>query len=426
MVRVVIIADDYTGAADTGVQFAKKRLKTTIVRDLKRIGEIAERVDVLVFDTESRGDPREVAYEKVALASEEFKKMGVELLYKKIDSTLRGNLGVELDAAIDTLAVSAVILCPAYPKNGRITVGGFHLKNQSLIEDTEVAKDPESPVRQSHIPTLIRSQSGKRVSLVDVGIVSRGVKRVKGEVVRQLKGGSQIIVVDAVSQRDLKIIAQTIASLDQPVLVCGSGGLAEELPEALGLGVDGGECVVVIAGSVSEVTAQQIHTAAKTLNVKVVTIDVHRILRGEEAGSLEVARVVEEAEKALHAGRDVIIRLAESLSVLEEAKESGRGLGLTDREMRTQMGHILGRTSQAIVPRGNVCGMVVTGGETAFNVYTALDVLEVRVEEEVLPGIPVVTIVGGPACGTRVVTKAGAFGDEDALVTAIEYLRKKR
>ena len=70
--------------------------------------------------------------------------------------------------------------------------------------------------------------------------------------------------------------------------------------------------------------------------------------------------------------------------------------------------------------------MVVTGGETAFNVYTALDVLEVRVEEEVLPGIPVVTIVGGPACGTRVVTKAGAFGDEDALVTAIEYLRKQR
>ncbi len=426
MVSVVIIADDYTGAADTGVQFAKKRLKTTIVRDLKRIEEIAERVDVLVFDTESRGEPKEVAYEKVVLASEEFKKMRVELLYKKIDSTLRGNLGVELDAAIDTLAVSTVILCPAYPKNGRITVGGFHLKNQSLIEDTEVAKDPESPVRQSHIPTLIRSQSGKRVSLLDISIVSRGVKRVKHEVVRQLKEGSQIIVVDAISQRDLKIIAQTIACLDQPVLVCGSGGLAEELPEALGLGVDGGECVVVIAGSVSEVTAQQIHTAAKTFDVKVVTIDVHRILRGEEARSLEATRVVEEAEKALHTGRDVIIRLAESLSALEEAKESGRNLGLTDREMRTQMGHILGSTAQAIVLRRNVCGMVVTGGETAFNVYTALDVLEVRVEEEVLPGIPVVTIVGGPACGTRVVTKAGAFGDEDALITAIEYLRKKR
>jgi uncharacterized protein YgbK (DUF1537 family) len=426
MVKVGIIADDYTGAADTGVQFAKKRLKTTIVRDRKRIGEIAERVDVLVFDTESRGDPKEVAYEKVALASEEFKKTGVELLYKKIDSTLRGNLGVELDAAIDTLSMSAVILCPAYPKTGRITVGGFHLKNQSLIEDTEISMDPESPVKQSHIPTLIRSQSGKKVSLVDIGMVSKGAEMMKREVVKLLKGGSQIIVFDAISQRDLKTIAQTIAILDQHVLMCGSGGLAEELPDALELGEDIGECVVVIAGSVSEVTAQQIRTAAKTLNVKVLTIDVNRVLRGEEDGSLEAARVVDEAEKALDAGRDVIIRLAESLRALEDFKEVGRGLGLTDREMRVQMGRILGRTSQAIVTRGNVCGLVVTGGETAFNVYTALDVLEVRVEEEVLPGIPVVTLVGGSACGTRVVTKAGAFGDEDALVTAIEYLRKKR
>lgn len=424
--RVGIIADDYTGAADTGVQFSKKRLKTSIVHNLKRIEETAERVDVLVFDTESRGDPKEVAYKKVALVAEEFKKTGVKILYKKIDSTLRGNLGVELDAAIDTLNVSAVILCPAYPKNGRITVGGFHLNNQSLIEDTEVAKDPESPVRQSHIPTLIQNQSEKKVSLVDIATVSLGVERVKREVVRQLKEGNQIIVVDAISQRDLKTIAQTIASLDQPVLVCGSGGLAEELPDAFGLGEDREEFVVVIAGSVSEVTAQQIRIAAKTLNVKVVTVDVQRVLMGKEEGKLEATRVIDEAEEALHAGRDVVIRLAESLNALEEVKEAGKELGLTDREMRTLMGQILGRTSQAILKKGKLCGMVVTGGETAFNVYKALDVLEVRVEEEVLPGIPVVTIVGGPASGTRVVTKAGAFGNEDALVTAIEYLRKKR
>jgi uncharacterized protein YgbK (DUF1537 family) len=425
-VRVGIIADDYTGAADTGVQFSKKRLKTSIVHNLKQIEETAERVDVLVFDTESRGDPKEVAYKKVALAAEEFKKTGVEILYKKIDSTLRGNLGVELDAAIDTLNVSAVILCPAYPKNGRITVGGFHLNNQSLIEDTEVAKDPESPVRQSHIPTLIQNQSEKKVSLVDIATVSLGMEKVKREVVRQLKEGNQIIVVDAISQRDLKTIAQAIASLDQPVLVCGSGGLAEELPDAFGLGEDREEFVVVIAGSVSEVTAQQIRIAAKTLNVKVVTVDVQRVLMGKEEGKLEATRVIDEAEEALHAGRDVVIRLAESLNALEEVKEAGKELGLTDREMRTLMGQILGRTSQAILKKGKLCGMVVTGGETAFNVYKALDVLEVRVEEEVLPGIPVVTIVGGPASGTRVVTKAGAFGNEDALVTAIEYLRKKR
>jgi uncharacterized protein YgbK (DUF1537 family) len=422
--KVGIIADDYTGAADTGVQFAKKGLKTTIVRDLTGLEVVMDRVDVLVFDTESRSDPKAVAAEKVAVACEAFKKTGVKWLYKKIDSTLRGNLGAELDAAVDTLAVAAAILCPAYPKTGRITVGGFHLINQRLIEDTEAAKDPESPVKQSHIPTLLRSQSGKPVALVDIATVSQGAATMNREVARQLKEGSQIIVVDAISQRDLKTIAHAIASLDAPVLACGSGGLAEELPDAFRLGEDGGDRVAVIAGSVSGVTAQQIRTAARTLNAEVITVDLHRALQGEAAGRHEATRVVDEAENALAAGRDVVIRLAESLSALEGAKEAGRSLGATDQEMRGQMGRLLGWVAQALVTKGSVCGMVVTGGETASHVFTALKVLEVQVEEEVVPGIPSVTLVGGPADGTRVVTKAGAFGSDDALVTAIKYLRK--
>lgn len=426
MVRVGIIADDYTGAADTGVQFAKKGLKTSIVRDPKRMGEIAERVDVLVIDTESRADPAEVAHAKVASASEEFKKAGVGLMYKKIDSTLRGNIGVELDAALDALNVSAAILCPAYPKTGRTTVRGWHYVNNVLIEDTELADDPESPVKESHIPTLIQGQSRKPVSLIDVSTVAKGVQGVANEVMRHLNQGSQILVVDARSQGDLKVIAQAISALDQPLLVCGSGGLAEELPDAFGLGSEQGARVAVIAGSVSNVTAQQIRRAEKALNVRVIQVDVRRGFVGEKERSLEVSRVVEEVRAAFDGGRDVVVRFAESQRALEAIREVGRGLSVEDGEIRRRIGSVLGRITLAIVEDGNLCGLVLTGGETAFNVYKALGVLEVEVEDEVVPGIPLVKIVGGEASGTRVVTKAGAFGDEDALVAAIEYLRKKR
>ncbi len=425
MVRVGIIADDYTGAADTGVQFAKKGLKTAIVRDAKRIGAVAERVDVLVITTESRADPAEVAHAKVASAAEAFQKAGVGLLYKKIDSTLRGNIGVELDAALDALNVAAVILCPAYPKTGRTTVGGWHYVNNVLIEDTEMAADPESPVKESHIPTLIQSQSRNPVALVDVSKVAEGVQRVADEVVRQLKQGSRIIVVDARSQGDLKIIAQAISVLDQPLLVCGSGGLAEELPDAFGLGSEQGDRVAVIAGSVSKVTAQQIRWAEAALKVKVIQIDMRRVLVGETERRCEVSRVVEEVRGAFEAGRDVVVRFAETQRAFEAIRAVGRSMGVEDGEMRKRIGDVLGRIALAIVKDGNLCGLVLTGGETAFNVYAALDVLEVEVEDEVVPGTPAVTIVGGVASGTRVVTKAGAFGDEDALVTAIEYLRKK-
>ncbi len=424
LAKVGIIADDYTGAADTGVQFAKKGLKTTIIRDLRGLNEAARRVDVLVFDTESRGDPPAVAAEKVRVACKAFKTTGVEWLYKKIDSTLRGNLGAELDAAVDALAVAAVIFCPAYPKTGRITVSGFHLLNQRLIEDTEVAKDPEAPVTQSHIPTLLRCQSEKTVALIDVAAVTQGVERVHREMVRQLNGGSRIIVVDAVSQQDLKTIAAAIAGLDVPVLACGSGGLAEELPAAVKLGEAGGAPVAVIAGSVSAVTAQQIQTAARTLHAEVITVDLHQALQGEAPGRREATRLVDAAVTALAAGRDVVIRLAESLSALEAAKAAGRGRGVPDGELRALMGRLLGGVAQAVVATGRVGGLVVTGGETAAHVFTALEVWEVQVGEEVVPGIPMVTLVGGPADGLRVVTKAGAFGREDALVAAIEYVRK--
>jgi len=426
MVRVGIIADDYTGAADTGVQFAKKGLKTAIVRDSQRIGAVAERVDVLVITTESRADPAEVAHAKVASAAEEFKKAGVGLLYKKIDSTLRGNIGVELDAALNALNVPAVILCPAYPKTGRTTVGGWHYVNNILIEDTEIAADPESPVKESHIPTLIQSQSRSPVTLIDVSKVSEGVQRVADEVVTHLKQGSQIIVVDARSQGDLKVIAQALSVLDQPLLICGSGGLAEELPDAFGLGSEQGDRVAVIAGSVSKVTAQQIRWAETALNVKVIQIDMHRVFLGETERSLEVTRGIEEVRDAFEVGRDVVVRFAESQRAFEAIREVGRRMGVADGEMRRRIGDVLGRIALAIVKDMALCGLVLTGGETAFNVYKALDVLEVEVEDEIVPGIPTATIVGGPASGTQVVTKAGAFGDEDALVTAIEYLRKKR
>lgn len=426
MVRVGIIADDYTGAADAGVQFAKKGLRTSILTDPQRISEVAKRVDVIVVDTESRLDSKEIAYKKVALVSQELNQIGVDFLYKKVDSTLRGNIGVEIDSVVDALNVSMVILCPAYPKNGRITVGGFHLLNQDLIENTEMAKDPKSPVEESHIPTLVRAQSKYKVSHIDISTVSKGFKALQKEITKHQNRGSRITVVDAMSQGDLKVIAKTVSTLNQPLLVCGSAGLAEELPEALNLTRSEGKMVVVIAGSVSAVTAQQILKAEKSLNMKVVEVGMRQVFMGERERSLEVSRVVEKVQEAFDEREDVAIRWAESQSSAEEIKRFGRKLGLEDDAMRKGIGGVLGEISLAIINGGRVGGMVLSGGETAFNVYEALNILETQVEEEVLPGIPILKFIGGKADGIRVVTKAGAFGDEDTLVKIIECLRKRR
>ena len=113
--RFGIIADDLTGAMDTGVGFAKIGLDT-IVSFGDRIRQPAT---VVVVSTDSRADDPETAYRKARREASKFPGLYV---YKKIDSTLRGNIGTELRALMDTLGIERSVVCPAFPANKRTVI----------------------------------------------------------------------------------------------------------------------------------------------------------------------------------------------------------------------------------------------------------------------------------------------------------------
>jgi uncharacterized protein YgbK (DUF1537 family) len=422
--KIGIIADDYTGSADTGVQFAKKGLKTTIVQEHRRIKEAFTRSSVVVYDTESRSDSPEIAYAKVASTTREFQKAGIDLIYKKIDSTLRGNIGVELDAMLDARDVGIVVMCPAYPKAGRITIGGYHLVHGELIQNTEIASDTEFPIKESHIPSLLRHQSKYQVSSIEIADVIQGKQPLMQAIKLQIATGNRILVIDAVSQHDLTTLASVIAEFESHLIVCGSGGLAEELPEALKTLPKTAEKILVIAGSVRSVTVQQIVQASKQLKARVITIDVKQILfQDDRAMTHEMSRITREAEKSYMKNRDVIIRWTDSQKKAKQLFEMGRLKKLEDKVIRSRIGEILGDVTKKIMASSDIKGLILTGGETAFNVFKSLEVEEVEVDTEVLPGIPLMRIVGGKLDKMPVITKAGAFGDSEALIQSILWLR---
>lgn len=423
--RIGIIADDYTGSADTGVQFAKKGLKTTIVQEPSRIRDAFTRSSVVVVDTESRSDYPKIAYEKVVTATLEFQKTGCDLIYKKIDSTLRGNVGIELDAILDTQDVSAVLMCPAYPKAGRITIGGYHLIHQELIQNTEIAEDAEFPIKESHIPTLLRQQSRYQVSLIEMADVTEGKLSLMQTIKHHITKGARIIVIDAISQRDLTIIASVIAEYESQLIICGSGGLAEELSDVIEDVPERAENILVIAGSVRSVTTQQIVQASKQLKVHVIDVNMEQILTQNRQDMIEeVRRITLEALKYYTKKRDIIIRWADSQKKAMQFFELGRLNKLEDQMIRARIGLILGQTTKRIMETVDIKGLILTGGETTFNVFKSIKVIEVKVDTEVLPGIPLMQIVGGKFDKLPVITKAGAFGDRDALVQSIQFLRK--
>ena len=142
--RIAVIADDLTGANDTGVQFAKQGLKTIVLMGRDFPSGTSDD-DVVVMDSQSRSLTPAEAYREVAEMAAQVRDGRFHTVFKKIDSTLRGNIGPEIDAIMDTCGQDLAVVVPAFPKNGRTTVGGHLLVHGAPLETTEAARIPGAP-----------------------------------------------------------------------------------------------------------------------------------------------------------------------------------------------------------------------------------------------------------------------------------------
>ena len=150
-----VLADDLTGAMDTGVAFARAGLRTVVSFGVPP----GTSPDVLVVTTDSRAEGPLVAVRKVKQAA---RSLAGRYVYKKIDSTLRGNVGVEIRAALETLNLARAVVSPAFPGSGRTVLGGRLLVNGKPLEETGFAHDPASPVVTSRHSRAIRKAERPR------------------------------------------------------------------------------------------------------------------------------------------------------------------------------------------------------------------------------------------------------------------------
>ncbi len=375
--------------------------------------------------------------ESVAKAARRFKDRRFGVVFKKIDSTLRGNIGREIDAIMDTCGQEIAIVVPAFPKNGRTTVGGYHLLQGDPLETTELARDPRCPITESHIPTMLSRQTVRKVGHVGVESVSAGPAAVLEAMERAMAAGEQVIVCDAWQDGHLSMHARAAMRLGKPVLWVGSAGLAECLPPALGLvaappgkGPErddpaGRSVVVVLAGSVSDVTRGQVRMLARRPGVETIEADPCALLEPETAEA-EIRRCSDAALLAAQAGRDVVITSGNGRETVEKTMEEAASIGLSSQQTAETIASAFGILCREIATKVNLKGLVLTGGDIALSGCSLLSATGINVVEEVAPGIPLGLLKGGLCDGLRVVTKAGAFGDEDALCRAVDCLKRDR
>ena len=153
-----MLADDLTGGGDIGIQFADKGLDVLLSIDIDSLGEKPAATEVWIINTNSRSDAPKAAAKKVKKAITLLKEWNADFIYKKIDSTLRGPLGAELQAMIEALEIESLPLCAAFPAMGRVTKGAVHYINGEKISESAYGRDVACPVEESDIKKLLASQ----------------------------------------------------------------------------------------------------------------------------------------------------------------------------------------------------------------------------------------------------------------------------
>lgn len=424
--KIGIIADDLTGAGDSGIQFSEKGLETMVLFEVSEPKSPMSSEDVIVMNTESRSLPAGEAYRKAHESSDFLMKCKVAHLYKKIDSTLRGNWCAEIMACADAYKPDFIVVAPAYPEMGRTTMNGKQLLHGRPIEETQLANDPKTPVVQSNIADILEEQVRSSVKVVTVEELKEFEEK---EVLNRLKqSGTKWLVFDAESEQDLQKAASMLARTGYRILWAGSAGLAKYLPELLEMEGSGNNYdvryhdspVLTVAGSTSEITKKQVQKLLECKGVYGLEMNPMMIFDAEADALME--EVAGAICRHLSLGHDAVLYSGSSPKQMEEIFLAGDEKGLSRSEVSNMISRQLGNITKEIVCQHPVRNMVLTGGDTAIDVYRSLGFEGMRLIKEIEPGIPLGQFIGqSPA---NVVTKAGAFGSEQSLIHAMKCLKK--
>lgn len=405
--KLAIIADDLTGAVDSTGRLAALGLNTVVILDKGFSSE----ADVIALTTNSRAENPETARRRLRQAAD-FSRG--RIIYKKIDSTLRGNIGKELDVLMQEKGYDKTIVAPAFPEMGRTIENGMLLLDGIAVSRTHFADDPVFPVKKSHIPTILEKATSLPVGWVSLQDIEEGPENFSRIIDRM---PHRIIVCDAKHPYHLEWIVKAAALSKGHWLLCGSTGLARETHLLLGdipYTVEKMSSpklkgpVLAVVGSRNKVTTDQLQRAKETIDLPILDVDVGRIVR-EGNISCEVERILEKSEHLFKKKK----RLVLSSTFTPYFSSVKQTLPVMMAEITAQL---------LDFKRFN--NLFLSGGDTAIEVCRRLKVSAISVHGEIEPGISVGEMLGDRIGRIKVITKAGGFGSEEALVKSINYLEK--
>lgn len=423
MAQVLVVADDLTGANAAAAGFARSGFRAVTASAAHRADVVAEmvaRFDVVVATTDSRHEAPEVAAGRVV----DVLRAGwpVRLVCNRIDTTLRGNVGATTAAVLEEVRRAtgrrvAVLCAPAHPAAGRHTIGGTQLLGGRRLEETEVARDPRTPITTSDIVAVVRAQADLRTVVVPMATVTGDPDGLVAALAAAVADGADVVVVDATTEDHLERIATAAAAVteQQDLLWVTSdpGPASAALARALGLQQQTRSSpLLVVSGSATELTRAQL----RQLSAQTGTV-VHATPTLGDSAVPDVDATSKLLDGLLAAaGAGDVVALA---TVVEESHL--RPVGPREAE---EVPRALARAVRRNLEEHPVDGIFSTGGDVTAALLAELGSHGLEISDEVVPLAVSGTVVGGPWDGLPVVTKGGLVGDVDATVACVDHLRR--
>jgi uncharacterized protein YgbK (DUF1537 family) len=425
MPKLLIIADDFTGSLDTGVQFAKRGINTLVTVLRAGTADLAADCQVLVVNTESRHLSPTEAYQTIAALVTKARTAGFDCFYKKTDSTLRGNIGSEMAALLESAPGDELIFVPAFPKLKRFTIQGQQYVGELLLSESSFANDPFNPTHQSDVRAII----GEQTNLIVENIYSDQYDRLLNANNRLLNSnekGKTIRVVDAKTDEDLRQIGQILKSTGKSTLLAGCSGFAELLPDLLGfkssmtvMPYPHGK-MLLVSGSVNPMALKQVQYAFVHCGYSDSQLST--------AQKIDAAHIDHEWEQKLagllaQKGKAAIWS-KRSENTADDAYARAETLGIPPESLASLIANNIGAIVKRMLDREPIGTLIIFGGDTMLGIADQIDCHLVRPLDEIIPGVVLAQFVD-QRFHMNVVTKAGGFGDEDVVERIEEYFSKK-
>ncbi len=401
--KIGVIADDFTGASDIALTLAEGGMRAAQfigVPDAPAPSEIEAGVVAL----KSRTCPVSEAIETSLAACDWLCAQGAAQIIFKVcstfDSTDDGNIGPVLDALAERLGAARVIVCPAFPENGRSVYQGHLFVADRLLNESGMQNHPLTPMKDADLRRVLARQSHRAVGHVPALTVMQGP-----EAIRAALPADGHVIVDAIRDADLMEIGKAAKGES---LLCGGSGIALGLPANFDAtsGTPDWEAIkgpgVVLSGSCSIATRAQVARFRITAPHREVTAE--DIVDGRtRAGGLADWAIAQPSAPLIYSSADPeVVRAAQ------------------DRFGRETVAHaietLFSDLAQLLVKKG-ISRLVVAGGETSGAVVSGLDATMLQIGPRLAAGVPALRL--GTDRPIALALKSGNFGDEDFFASAL-------